>query len=52
MALNKHEDQKESEFYIKKRAILELFDSKYPLAVNLWRGERLPSDGTSFYTLS
>ena len=48
MALNKHVDQNESEFYIKKRAILELFDSKYPLAVNLWRGERLPSDGTPF----
>lgn len=43
-----YENQKESDFFIKKRELLELFDSKYPLDVTLWRGERVPSSGTPF----
>lgn len=46
--ISNKDDKKESDFYIKKRALNELFDSNYPLDVNLWRGERIPVDGTPF----
>ncbi len=38
-------DEKEDEYFIKKRELGELFDSKYDLNVNLFRG-RNPSSGT------
>ena len=41
------EKASEDEFFIKKRELDELFDSKYALNVNLWRGKKKDQKGTS-----
>lgn len=33
----------ESDFFVSKRELGKLFDSKYPLDVHLWRGQK-PAD--------
>ena len=33
-------EEKEDEYFINKRALGELFDSKFPLSVHLWRGQK------------
>ena len=38
------DDKKEDEYFIKKRELGELFDSKFPLTLHLWRGQK-PEEG-------
>ena len=42
----KQEDKSESEFFIKKRELGELFDSNFDLDVNLWRGQKPAERGS------
>jgi len=50
--MGKHmEDEKEEEFFIKKRELNELFDSKYALDVNLWRGDNPHNKDAIFYPI-
>ena len=45
----KTEEEKESEYLIKKRELCELFDSKYDLNVNLWRGQKPSERGNPIF---
>jgi hypothetical protein len=44
-------EEKEDEYFINKRAIGELFDSKFNLNVNLWRGKNPHNNDSIFYPI-
>ncbi|HVK98214.1 MAG TPA: hypothetical protein VM553_00305 [Dongiaceae bacterium] len=41
--------EKEDEFFIKKRQLNALFDSTYPLNINLWRGQKPDERGNPIF---
>lgn len=41
--------EKEDEFFIKKRQLNALFDSTYPLDINLWRGQKPDERGNPIF---
>ena len=41
----KNADEKEDSYFINKRALGELFDSKFPLNLHLWRGQKPAEKG-------
>ncbi|HMW47187.1 MAG TPA: hypothetical protein PK011_00975 [Marinagarivorans sp.] len=44
-------EEKEDEYFIHKRALGELFDSKFDLNVNLWRGRNPHNSDAIFYPI-
>ena len=49
--MKNNEDHKEHDFLIQKRELNELFDSKYALNVNLWRGDNPHNEDSIFYPI-
>lgn len=49
--MTKSKEEKEDEFFIEKRALGELFDSKFDLNINLYRGDNPHNDDSIFYPI-